>query len=430
MAAASDIACPVVAATPTRGAHFFGFHDVTPWAPANDRLAVLRVDPTLRRLPDGDDVAEVCVWRPDAGSVEAVGETRAWNFQMGARVQWLPDGRLIWNTLEKGRLGAEILDTESGVRRRLDFAVGAISPDGSEAVGPHFGRLARHWPAYGVAGAVAPGVDMPAPAEDGLWHLDLQSGAVRLLLSIADVTAFRRRSTPAEIPHFVTHPLYSPSGTRIAFIHRFLTADGSTYSRLLVCGRDGGDLTLLAEEKVSHFCWRDDDTLLVWCRRMPAALAAARRHGLLALPLVRPVLRRLRALSGGAKQRLANEHYFLIGVDPSSPRRVVGAGTLPVDGHPMFAADRRHFVTDTYPDSDGLQQLMICDCETGARIDIGRFLADAAVGEGDIKCDLHPRWDRSSRMVCVDTSRAGIRQCAIVDAAPALAAAESDDDGC
>ncbi len=421
MTAWSNITCPTVAATPTDRAHFFGFHDVTPWAPANDRLAVLRVDPALRSLPSGGDVAEVCVWQPDDGGVEAVGETRAWNFQMGARVQWLPDGRLIWNTLADGRLGAEILDTGSGVRTRLDFPVSAISPDGGEAVSPHFGRLARHWPAYGVAGASAPSVDTPAPANDGLWHVDIRTGAVRLLLSLAEVTEFRRTSTPPDIPHFVTHPLYSPSGVRIAFIHRFLTADGSTYSRLLVCRRDGSELTLLAEEKVSHFCWRDDDTLLVWCWRLPGALAAARRHGLLALPVVLPLLRRLRALSARAKQRLANEHYFLIPVTAPSERRVVGAGTLLVDGHPMFAGDGRRFITDTYPDADRLQHLMICDSVSGARTDIGEFHADLKVGDGDIKCDLHPRWDRHDRLVCVDTSQAGVRQCVIVDASPALA---------
>ncbi|CAN0529859.1 unnamed protein product, partial [Laminaria digitata] len=98
------IECPVIAETPTEHAHFFGFHDVTPWNPAGDALVILRTDPGHHDLPDGE-VAEVCIWRPGE-TPEPVGETRAWNYQMGARAQWLPDGSLIYNVVHDGQLGA------------------------------------------------------------------------------------------------------------------------------------------------------------------------------------------------------------------------------------------------------------------------------------------------------------------------------------
>ena len=61
--------CPVIAETPLAAAHFFGFHDVCPWDPTNQCLAVLRVERALRRVPDGTDRAEVCLWDPDSGEM-------------------------------------------------------------------------------------------------------------------------------------------------------------------------------------------------------------------------------------------------------------------------------------------------------------------------------------------------------------------------
>ena len=102
--------------------------------------------------------------------------------------------------------------------------------------------------------------------------------------------------------------------------------DRATYTRLLVVDRDGSDLRVLAEEKVSHFCWRDDDTILAWTRRLPGALAAARRRGWLASPVLRPALGLARRWRGGMKQSLAREYYHLVPVGDPAKRTIVGRG--------------------------------------------------------------------------------------------------------
>ena len=428
MAEKQEIICPIVAETPRDGAHFFGFHDVTPWNPAGDALVVLRSDPGIRDLPGGE-VAQVCIWQPGHDPYP-IGVTTAWNFQMGARAQWLPDGALVYNIVEDGRLAAVKVDMETDITTPLGFAVGAIDAAGRESIAPHYGRLARHWPAYGVPGCEAPSGDVAVPDDDGLWKLDLETNKVELFLSVAQVAAFQPLSMPDHIPQFLTHPLYSPSGQRIAFLHRFLTADHAAYTRLLTVDRDGSNMQMLAEEKVSHFCFRDDDTILVWARQMSAAISAARRNGWLASPVLRPALKLARKLKGGMRQALIREHYVLIPIDDPAARRAVGRDSLPVDGHPMFRpGDPRWFVTDTYPDSERNQALMLFDMENNQRIDIGAYPSDLSVGDGDIKCDLHPRWNPTGTLISIDTTRAGVRQSVIVDPSALFEKGRDDRDG-
>ena len=418
--------CPVIAETPTSAAHFFGFHDLCPWDPSNQRLAVLRVDPALRRVPDGGDVAELCLWEPASGDVVPIAETRAWNWQQGARAQWVPGAgrRLAYNVLESGRLAAVVHDLDNGGSNTLSFTISAIAPDGRTSLSPHFARLARYWPAYGCPGSTAPGIDTPAPDDDGLWRVDIESGRAELVVSVAQAAAVGGGATATGAFHFVTHPSFSPSGRRMCFLHRYFTADRALYSRLVVGRPDGAGLVVVAEEKVSHFDWRDDDTILVWTRSVPAGLSAARRSGLLAAAPLRPLVRLARKLRPGLKQMMLGECYTLIGLTEPASKTPLGKGLLERDGHPMYSDDRRWILTDTYPDGDGVQTLILYDAARDRRIDIGRFASNSGTDDSDAKCDLHPRWDRSQRLICVDSTDRGIRQCLIVDAGEVVGPAE------
>lgn len=410
--------CPVIAETPDDASYFFGFHDVSPWNPADDCLVVLRAPEMQAGLPGGDAVAEVCLWRPVAGTIETIGATRAWNWQQGARAQWLPGGnRLIYNAMTEGRVGAVLHDADSGTDAALPGPIGALSPDGAVSIAPDFGRLARYWPAYGYGGACPPvSIDEKAPVDDGLWQMDLASGARSLFVSVRDAVAVGSAS-PADADHFLSHASFSPSGRRVAFLHRYFTRDGGFYTRMIVCAHDGADARILAEEKVSHFDWFDDDHIAVWTRPGGGRLAAARRSGLLANPLLRPLLNVARKLKPGLKQAMLREFYFMIPVDDPKARKPIGQGQLEQDGHPMFSKDRRWMLTDTYADNDGLQTLILFDMEAGTRIDIGRFNHDPGSTDSDLKCDLHPRWNRAGTQVCIDAARKGTRQCLIVDVA-------------
>lgn len=411
--------CPIIASTPEEAAHFFGFHDLCPWNRANDTLAILRAPGDLMRVPVAGDTAEVCLWSPASGEVTPIGQTHAWNWQQGARLQWHPTepNKLIYNDFVERAFRAVVYDIVADRSERLPFSVYDITPDGRYAVSPHFARLHAYWTAYGYAGATSPGQSELTPDNDGLYICDLKTQRVELVVSVAQAAACGGRGRYDHRPNFLTHPKFNPSGTRFCFMYRFHTPDGALYSRLLVADRDGRNLQILAEEKCSHFDWYDDETLIVWARYLPLGLSAARRRGWTAMPVLRTLLTFGRRLRPELKQRLLNEAYFWVSTRSLQVRKL-GAGLLEQDGHPMFSKDRRWMLTDTYPDPNkgGHQVLILYDLKTDTRIDIqSLFSPPAFASDGGIKCDLHPRWNHANTQVCVDSAHTGTRQVHVID---------------
>ncbi len=259
-------------------------------------------------------------WRP-------VAQTRAWNWQQGCMLQWMPtapDRLIVYNARQTARFLGVVLDVRTGAERVLSRPVYALSPRGDAAMSLNFSRIARTRPGYGYDGIPDPGRDVPAPEDDGVWRLDVTTGESRLVLSIAQVAAVRPQPDMDGAEHWINHAQFNTDGSRFAFLHRWRRpAEPGWRTRLFTAGPDGSDLCLLAEEgMVSHYDWRDPSHLLAWAR------------------------------CGGA------DRYWLF-TDRSEERTVVGEGVLTCDGHCSYSPDRRWILTDTYPDAEHRRTLLL-----------------------------------------------------------------------
>jgi hypothetical protein len=153
------------------------------------------------------------------------------------------------------------------------------------------------------------------------------------------------------------------------------------YSRLYCAATDGFGLRLLLDHRmVSHYAWRDDNTLLVWARTS----------------------------EGG-------DGYYLLDVS-TGEREVFCAEALDRfgDGHPSFSPDGQWVVTDTYPDRARMRRLLLCCPRTREVIEVGAFHSPWRY-EGARRCDLHPRWNAGGRVISIDSAHEGIRSTYTID---------------
>lgn len=406
----------IVAETPANANCFVGFHDITPWSPDQSCLAIHRAAPEFFEMADCGKPIGICLWMPQSGEIRAVDSTTAWNFQQGARLQWLPGSRdiLVFNTVEAGRAVAVLRNVATGERTVLPAAIYVISPDGKTSISPNFTTLAHRWKAYGYP----PLTQSPAISDlsaDGLWQLDLETGKESLFVSTKRAAEFEAVPSADPGSHFLCHASFSPDGTRVIFLHRFFSVDGGLFTRMIATDRLAKNFVLLAQEKVSHFDWIDNETVLVWARFTGGGLAAARARGAFGSPWIKPLLRAARKMTGRWKKQFLAESYYKISVKDPKLRSRFGWPSLDSDGHPMIARSHKWITTDFYPDSAGRLPVILYNPDQQRRIDVYVFEHNPRSNDSDVKCDLHPRWSRTEDLIAVDTCEAGFRQVRVLD---------------
>lgn len=380
---------PVHRLTSGEGHYWFGYYEKTPWDATGRYVLGMRAA-FMRRAPTGRDAALLgLIDTEDANRWLDVCQSRCWNWQQGSMLQWLPtapERQIIYNARQGNRPVGVVMDAFTGHEKVLPRPIYAVSPRGECAMSLNFARLADTRPGYGYYDWSDPRATENSPPDDGIWHMDLPTGRCKLAVSLADMAGHCPDSTMRDGRHWVNHIQFNPDGSRIGFLHRWrMPAAKRWRTRLFACNPDGSGLRLLASDGVvSHYDWRDTKHILAW------------------------------ALQEGVGRR-----YFLFPDGEGEPT-AVGPKLLECDGHCSYSPDRRWILTDTYPDADDNRTLILYRPESDLRVDVGRFYSPPQL-TGEIRCDLHPRWDRDGRCVCIDSAHQGARHMYVVDVSEVVA---------
>lgn len=356
---------------------FFGYYDKSPWSYNSKYYLVHIFDKKYK------DKVKIAVYDCESNNLKSIDETSAFNFQQGAMLRWLnKKGYLvIYNTIENGNLVAKVRDAISGEEIKVvPMPIQTVNYEGTEALTLNYKRLDKIRPEYGYKVDVKNfSADMPGK-EDGIWRVNLVNGKSGLIVNLADLMTLNHNKTMDKSQHKINHIMYSPSGKRFVFMHRWIGSRGK-FSRLYTANTDGSDIYCLADDKiVSHYCWLDDEHLIAWMRK-----------------------------------KAEGDKYFLL-KDKSDVFKTIGDGVLEVfgDGHPSVHPNREWIVTDTYPDKAGVQKLILFNLKTGEEIIIGSLFTPWMYN-GAYRCDFHPRWSPDGSKISIDSTHEGFRNSYIID---------------
>ncbi len=359
---------PIRAITHGPNSHWFGYYDKHQFDVTGRYVLGMAVD-FDDRPPRPDDAVTLGmvdtrnddVWIP-------FDQTTAWCWQQGCMLQWLPGSatKVIYNVRKDGHYASVIRDVFSGETRTLTRPVYTVSPDGKQALSVNFARVGETRPGYGYYGIDDPGANKLHPDDDGLYVVNIETNNSHLLFSLDQIAHFGREVTGEDGKHWFNHLLFNTDGTRFIFLHRWHRNHG-WYTRMLTAAPDGTGLFIVADHDiVSHFIWRNPTQILAWSR-----------------------------------QPETGDHFHLY-TDRTDKYEVIGEGILRQDGHCTYSPDGKWILTDTYPDKNRMQHLMLYRPTDGKLVKLGKFYLPPDQ-RGEIRCDLHARWDRSGDKICIDS---------------------------
>ncbi|MDP6506630.1 MAG: hypothetical protein QF886_23595, partial [Planctomycetota bacterium] len=367
---------PAKRITTSPGHHYFGYYDKCPWDSSGRYFLSMEVD-FIDRPPTPDDKASIGMMDLESGEWIPLDETLAWNWQQSTMLQWLGDscdGRIVYNVREDDQYRSLIRNVHTGETRILPRPIYAASRDGKSAVTLNFSRVNRTRPGYGYNGVPDDWQGELHPSEDGIYWQNLETGDNRLIITLDQIVNIGHDDTMDGAEHWFNHLQFCRDDSRFLFLHRWRKGERGSYTRLFTAYPDGSDIRCIADhELVSHFDWKDGKHILAWARKYDVG------------------------------------DFFFLYEDQSENYEIIGEGVMVQDGHCSYSPDESWILNDTYPDSESMRTLYLYHPGSNQRFDVGRFLSPPEIS-GEIRCDLHPRWNRDGTRVCFDSAHEGERQ--------------------
>ncbi|MBP3193925.1 hypothetical protein [Natronogracilivirga saccharolytica] len=363
-----------------REGYFFGFHDHCPFSADNTMLLANRYDIPLRMPEKGESVEVGYFSGSNWETFTPLCKSRAWNWHQGCKLQWRGNlNQLVFNDFAHGKTISRIYCIDTGTLRDLPEAISSISGDGQYGIGYSFARVQKCMPGYGYPYETdEPDLNNPVTSESGIYRINLDSGKIDQLVSIAGLVELAPEESMNGAKHFVSHALFSPSGNRFTFMHRWFKGDvRNRYSRLISMDIQGKDLHIFpARDMVSHVAWRNNEEILAYCR-------------------------------------VNNRDAYYLFTDQTGSFKIIGPDVLLSDGHPSVSPDERFVITDTYPDRTRRISLLKYDMEKEELEKLAYLIHPRKFQSSNPyhnwRCDLHPRWDRYGEAVCFDSAHTGTR---------------------
>ncbi|RDC61592.1 hypothetical protein [Adhaeribacter pallidiroseus] len=371
------------------------FFDTSPMSPSGKYLALFRF-PAENKSPKPGDAGEVILVDLKSGKERVVAQSRGWEMQLGANVQWgSSDKELYFNDVDttNWKAFAVQLNPLTGQAKRMSNTVFMVSNNGKYLASYNLiaSRLAQ----------VGYGVVLPdnltkrniGPVEsDGLDVTTVATNKTKRLVTIRQIYEQSVPSikipNPEEYEYYLFQVKWNPQGTRLLTTIQWSPVKGGGRRRAVITMRaDGSDIrTAITPEQWAkgghHVNWMPDG------EHISMNLNVDDKPGL---------------------------EFITAKYDGSDLKVAFTSGS----GHPSYhPAGLPLVITDAYPDEPiapgkGISPIRLLHTSTGQEKEIFKiFVSDT---QGEFRIDPHPAWDRSGRYVIFNGYEGNTRNVFIAD---------------
>ena len=360
-----------------------------------------------------------------SGKWHHIGFSDSYNWPQGTMLQWLPgagnENKVIYNRSQNNHLVATIHDISTGLDEIIDWPIYGITPDGKYSISLNFER--SYWcRAYHYYSVVNKKYDVRVAENDGVFSVDLLNNVIQRIIDINKIIEIDKEPYFDKAKHWIEHIMISPNGKSFCFLHRFTLDEINNYeTRLFISSIDGTNIQLVSgwrEYSWSHFAWHGDDAFTIYAYKHPPKEQKANdtegnRHrkrepvqiikkslkrmiNLLPLSIKRKIRRTKKQIPSYYQYYIRDEEgVFTLSSVFDDPK-------FQIDGHPSFTIDNEYMITDTYPDSRGIQHLYVYNLSNNKIIEIARI--KPIISKKYYLCDLHPKLSQDNDYLAVDAA--------------------------
>lgn len=364
-----------------KGSFFFGYHDKTPFSADDSKILAHRFFSSETSIDAECQPIDIGFFKMDENGVYSkeffkIGKTTTWSWQQGSMLQWNPknpNNEIIYNNLVREEYGAVIQDIVSGeITRQYSRAMYSVSDDGLLGVSINFSRLARLRPGYGYNFMGDKDKSISSPDNDGIFLVNLDTGEDKLLISLAEMAATLTEDIEAD--HYVNHTNFSPDNSKLVYFHIIQPKRSRRSIQLGIYDLRSNTNEIIEKDRlVSHYCWKNSNQIIVTTR-----------------------------------DKNLNWYYTLYTIN--TKEKVDLKLPFRLDGHPMSSPFSENIIiTDTTPDKKRNHHICIVDIHTREVQELAAVFTPLKYN-GPVRCDSHPRWNRSGNMICIDAADRGKRE--------------------
>lgn len=373
--------------SPSDGHYFFGYYDLQPFD-STGRYHLCHKAAFEDHIPEPHESCELGVLDLQTGEFIKFAETTAWNFQQGAMLQWCgDDDHVIFNVRRDGSYKACILNIKTGEERLLPMAIANLSKDCTKALCINMSRIFSFRPGYGYAGVPDPFAEQLAPAEDGVWVMDIATGECSPVVTLQQIKERFPKSPYTDQKLLINHITFSPTAKKFVMFVRNQPVSGSTWATAVIICDLQGNMTQLAEYGThSHYHWKNDDEFLVVSQYNDDS--------------TRPFRLWLFDVNTGDGTEFPEPC-------PEDPI---------IDIHCLYSPNQTHIMGDAYPKRNHpYRALHFIEADTFKDMVVGEYYSYTPNNITDIRCDLHARFDQTGRYVSFDSNHVGRRCVCLLD---------------
>lgn len=345
---------------------FCGYYDLNPIL--NNKLLVHVVD---KNASPQKDLAEIGYYDLCTNKYHKITDSKAWCWQQGSRLRWsnIENNTIYFNDYINNRYCFKKYNiNKNKIIKVISYPLYDIDKNEKYGVSINFLRLQRLRPGYGYSNTTDETKQEKAPKNDGLFLVDLEKNTKIMLVSLYELA--KLTDLNEEYEHYINHISFSPNGKKVMFFHIWNEkSDFDWKTQLCVIDINGKNLKILEKNDiVSHYCWQDDETLLITGVDIKNKVEFYRYYKL--------------------------KNNDIIGLEDNKLKR---------DGHPTIWENKQYFCSDTYPNSKCMQTLFLYNVKKRKYVNICELFSHPML-EGEKRCDLHPKLDLKDNKIIVDTT--------------------------